>query len=305
MEKIAYLILAHNDAPHLARLIKKLNLQADFYIHIDKKTDTKPFEQLVKSSSNIYYVSETKRVDVQWGGISQIDATLSLIEEFLNQQKKVVYTYKKIVLLSGACYPIKSNEYIHSFFENNRSTNFIRATNTTTANSNKYNRAVCKYWFFNIYINNRQLKKISRAILEFLYSPFQKKNYFYNKAKKFDIYHGSQWWALNYDVIKYFYSSSFQNKMARKYFKYSLAPDEKYFHTIFFNSPHKTTNQQKGPEKFVPHTSAYANIHVIDKSLSKYFTDKDFEVLSNSDKLFVRKVNSELSSSLLDQLDLI
>ena len=37
MSRIAYIISAYKDAPHLSRLIKALDEDADFYVHIDRK----------------------------------------------------------------------------------------------------------------------------------------------------------------------------------------------------------------------------------------------------------------------------
>ncbi|HAP7932304.1 TPA: glycosyl transferase, partial [Enterococcus faecium] len=41
--KICYLILAYNDIGNLKRLVNRLNENAVFIIHIDKKTDIEPF----------------------------------------------------------------------------------------------------------------------------------------------------------------------------------------------------------------------------------------------------------------------
>ena len=35
MSRIAYIISAYKDAPHLARLVAALDDRADFYVHID------------------------------------------------------------------------------------------------------------------------------------------------------------------------------------------------------------------------------------------------------------------------------
>ena len=47
---IAYLISAHTDAPQLKRLIEALHSDAEFFIHIDSKSDLSAFtEQIVLS----------------------------------------------------------------------------------------------------------------------------------------------------------------------------------------------------------------------------------------------------------------
>ena len=43
MSRIAYIISAYKDAPHLARLVAALDDRADFYVHIDLNADIHPF----------------------------------------------------------------------------------------------------------------------------------------------------------------------------------------------------------------------------------------------------------------------
>ena len=45
MSRIAYIISAYKDAPHLARLVAALDDRADFYVHIDLNADIHPFEE--------------------------------------------------------------------------------------------------------------------------------------------------------------------------------------------------------------------------------------------------------------------
>lgn len=60
--KIAYLIMAHTDAPQLGRLLSALSVGAttDFYIHIDRKSDRAAFENSVPEVK-----SEIKFIDNQ------------------------------------------------------------------------------------------------------------------------------------------------------------------------------------------------------------------------------------------------
>ena len=45
---IGYIITAYTDPSHLNRLIRSLNYNAKFFIHIDRKVDIEPFKRLVK-----------------------------------------------------------------------------------------------------------------------------------------------------------------------------------------------------------------------------------------------------------------
>ncbi len=61
----AFLIMAHDDYDLLEKLVKMIdNIQADIYIHIDKKSKELP--KLDNKYSNIYFI---KRIRINWGGI--------------------------------------------------------------------------------------------------------------------------------------------------------------------------------------------------------------------------------------------
>jgi hypothetical protein len=303
-DKIAYLIIAHNDPDNFKRLIRKLNYHADFFVHIDRRADIDSFKSSLENFDNVYFVDDYLRIPVNWGSISQVEVTLLLIRIVLQTSVHTKRRYLKCVLLSGACYPIKDSKFIYNYFSRNSEHNFIRAMNISSANVRKYNYCIENYLFYNFTIfHNRQLTRVVRGILNFIFRITKKKNYITASSKKIEVYHGSQWWALNQEVIQEIESISQEKHLYLDYFKYSLASDEKYFHTIFFNSNFKDTNYFKGPEPFYPETRAFANLHVIHESLQKWYTIEDLDNLKESPMLFVRKVSTKYSSSLLDELD--
>lgn len=304
--KIAYLIQAHSDPGNLLRLINALDDTNDFFIHIDKKSDITPFYQLLKEKNNVFFLEGQKRIKVYWGGFSQVEATLNLIEECLIQNDINDEDYLKVIFISGSDYPIKSAAEFKKYLVNLKEVNFIRGMNITEANTKKYNYCLCNYLFFDFFLINKIVTRYSRKILNILGSTiFKKPNYVLdNGEKKIDIFHGSSWWGLNIDVIKYIHKYSKDNNTLKKYFRYSLASDEKYFHTIFFNSGFSKTNIYSGVEPYIPTTSAFANLHIIDTSLSKWFDEKDFNTIKSSDKFFVRKVSTQKSQKLLDLIDI-
>lgn len=302
-KKIAYLIAAHSDPEHLERLIGVLDNAADFFIHIDKKQQIEPFIKRI-NKPNVYFLTEQDRIKVYWGGFSQVQATLNLLRKCLEINDGNQSAYKKVVFMSGADYPIKSNDYIHHFFEQHNAINFIRGMNITKANTKKYNYCVCNYLFFDFFIYTSSLTRVVRKAMNLAGNLKKKPNYVTNnEGDKRDIFHGSSWWALNIDVIRYILRYTVKHNMINKYFRYSLASDEKFFHTIFFNSEFSKSNLYGGEEPYVPFTSAFANIHIIDPSLTKWFDLSDFDMIKNADQLFVRKVSSLYSKGLLDRID--
>jgi len=303
-KKIAYLIAAHNDPEHLERLINALDDAADFFIHIDKKQQIEPFLKRI-DKLNVFFLEDQDRIKVYWGGFSQVRATLNLLRKCLETNDGNQLEYKKVVFMSGADYPIKSNDYIHHFFEEHKAINFMRGMNITKANTKKYNYCICDYLFFDFFIYTPSLTRVVRKAMNLLGNLLKKKpNYVVNnEGDKLDIFHGSSWWALNIDVIRYIQSYTTKHKRISKYFRFSLASDEKFFHTIFLNSEFSNSNLYGGEEPYVPLTSAFANIHIIDPSLTKWFDLNDFDKIKDANQLFVRKVSSRYSKDLLDKID--
>ena len=60
--KVSYLVLVHQKPFQLERLVCALmHPDVDFYIHVDKKADIKPFQQVL-SGDRIHFISERVRV---------------------------------------------------------------------------------------------------------------------------------------------------------------------------------------------------------------------------------------------------
>lgn len=306
LRKIAYLIQAHADPENLKRLINALDDHDDFFIHIDKKSNIEPFFQLLQERNNVFFIDGSDRIKVYWGGFSQVRATLNLIEKCLIQNKINDSDYLKVILISGADYPIKSKQELKDYLVDFKEVNFIRGMNVTEANTKKYNYCLRNYLFFDFFLINQKITRVFRKIINILGSSlFKKANYvLVNNGNKMNVFHGSSWWALNTDVVEYIHAYSKNNDNLKKYFRYSLASDEKYFHTIFFNSDFSKTNIYKGSEPYIPATYAFSNLHIIDPSLSKWFDERDLKSIKESDRFFVRKVSTKNSKTLLDLIDL-
>ena len=100
--KHAYLIMAHNNFEILKKIIVLLdNEKNDIFIHIDKKVkniDIRQFEKIAKKSKVKVL---NNRIDIHWGGYSQIECELLLLKESINGE----YSYYH--LISGVDLPLK------------------------------------------------------------------------------------------------------------------------------------------------------------------------------------------------------
>lgn len=101
--KTAALIQAHHRPDLMERLLDRLSGELwARYVHIDAKSDIGIFSPLFGKADFLH-----DRVAVYWGGFSQVEATLRLIEAAL-ANPEVTHLY----LMSGQDYPLRSDEEI-------------------------------------------------------------------------------------------------------------------------------------------------------------------------------------------------
>lgn len=292
--KIAYLISAHTDPIQLKRLITALNIEnvTSFFIHIDKKVNINTFIDFI-SGDNIFFIPN--RIKTNWGAFSQCKYQIALIEACLNSPLK----FDRIFFLSGLDYPLWSNTRIINFLSLNKENEFIMGMNLTNCNyPPKMQTRVKLYHFRDIPTNNRFLKRaIYGGLRELLkMTGFTKNNFISCNNTKLDVYCGSSWWCISNKCLNYVYQTIQTNKAITHYFKTCLAPDELLIQTIVFNS--------KFAEKALLYRGEYPGLvgltplHYIEytNKIATY-TEKDFEKLIASDKMFCRNYKQEYQTS--------
>ncbi|MEJ7683891.1 MAG: beta-1,6-N-acetylglucosaminyltransferase [Segetibacter sp.] len=115
-------------------------------------------------------------------------------------------------------------------------------------------------------------------------------------------YFGSQWWAITPDCAKYILDFLKENPKYYIQSKFTFAPDEHFFHTIIGNSSYK--EKSDGAHKYIGMgTWRMANFHLIAPSLTKWYSINDWNKISSSGNLFVRKLNSTVSKDLIQLID--
>ena len=129
-DKHAYLIMAHHRLDVLEKLVTALDdIRNDIYIHIDAKCK-EDYSNIKTKYSKLYFLD---RNDINWGGPTQIICELNLIKAAVSNQN-----YKYLHLLTGVTYPIKSQDYIHDFFNKNSGKEFIGFSNSNCDERVKY-----------------------------------------------------------------------------------------------------------------------------------------------------------------------
>lgn len=270
--KHAYLIIAHTDFKLLENLISLLDYpDNDIFVHLDKKIDYNI--KYNPQHSNIYLVPDNKRVDVKWGEDSQIHSELALY-----RLAKETGKYDYYHLMSGVDMPLKTQKYIHNFFERNMGTEFIGLMQNAW-------RTETKLMYYHFFISRPTHKNI-RHWLHVGIVAIQKILHLKRKRMGWSILaKGANWSSLTSDAVNYILD---RELMIRKRFKHTMACDEVYKQTILINSPFA--------EKFYSKTDEYKGcLRKVDwKRGNPYVWQlKDYDELINSEMLFARKFSSK------------
>jgi flavorubredoxin len=107
MAKITFIILAHENADHvadLANLLTEWDPHANAVIHYDLNAPAKQFERLkgrVADSKKIFLVKD--RLKCGWGNFSLVDAVVRALRVIRREKLNP----DRVMLISGACMPLR------------------------------------------------------------------------------------------------------------------------------------------------------------------------------------------------------
>ena len=275
--RLSHLILAHINPSQLKRLISAIsNVNADIYIHVDKKANLNEFISL-SSIPNVFFIKQ--RCKITWGAFSMVEATLSSMQQILDTN----IPYSHINLLSGQDYPLKNSQYITDFFIANQGVSYMKYLCLTE----QWKEALPR------------LKKYDFSNYNF---PFKYRlEFFVNKIfpnKKIPAqlrpYGLSQWLSITPLHAKYVIEYLKINKKVKKFFFFTWGADEIIFQTILLNSLHR--------DEIVNNY-----LRFIKFKMGAYRPDvlniKDVEQILKSNKFYARKFDEHLNVEVLDYID--
>ena len=283
--KIAYLIQAHKNFKQLQALISCLvqDKKHQCFIHIDKKSEVlyTKFIQMYSNHSNVHII-ET-RVTVNWSGLSQVKATLSLMKRV--QESNI--NFNRIHLMSGEDFPYKSPKDIILFLQENRDKEFIEFKDI-----DKYHWRIMYYNFFTENPKNRNIlirliQRFSRDIQRL----FPKRK----KLQGLHLYKGSQWFNISIEAMKYILQFIDATPNFLKQFSYTSCADEHFFQIILLNSTFKS--------KVINHNLYYTEWSS-DNASPNYLSLKNIgEIKKDKSILFIRKISENTTLTLLQDYE--
>lgn len=262
---------------------------------LDKKADDCVYREIKEYTKKMKNVVFSPRISVDWARFSLIEAPLLLMRLALS------YQVKYFSLISGDDILISSNQEMHSFLDKSyeKKYEFIGVNRDTNKYSlaNPYLRLCIDYpeFFYDRY--NGNLHKLKKLISFLFLYVFSRKNIGHLPT----LYKGCNWFTISDKAIKYIFRYIDKNPYYIDAFKGSYCGDEVFFQTILFNSKFKESiyhidGQLKDCEmalRFIDWESG--------PDFPKIFREENFHEIKESNMLFARKVQSDISIELIKE----
>lgn len=286
--KHAYLILAHNNFQILEKLIRLLDdPRNDIYIHVNKKArkfNPDYFKQIPKQSNLIFI----DRLKLDWGAYSQIKAELALMKA------AVTKGYDYYHYISGVDLPLKSQDYIHDFFDRNEGKEFVHFDRKE--NFRRYEDRIKYYHLFQCRPSTKPGRMFYRIFHEVTIG-FQKLlGVDRLKGQKAEFWLGADWFSITDALARYILT---QESFVDKTFRYTRIGDEIFIQTIIYNSDFRDKLYDKNFDN--NYMACLRNIDWM-RGTPYVWKSKNFEELMNSGFLFARKFDSGYDSDIVNRI---
>lgn len=269
---IAYLILAHENPVQYHLLVDQLlkDTDAAVFVHVDKRSSLKDFQH---DSERVTILN--RRIDIKWGGISMVNATL----ELLKTARKGNYDY--YCLLSGRDHPLRSpldfNKYLRSIYPKGLLDGASVVERWTERGLDRV-----KYFFIYRFKNRKVEIWQSRVVRKW------GRRLGINRKFFSDMYPccGSQWWTLSLPLVDYVFDYLQLHPKYFNFYAWAGMPDEQFFHTLLINKKQKLLVNQSQTlvvwEDGFPHTFTLSEVGILQCDKEHFF----FRKYSDQDSLF-------------------
>jgi hypothetical protein len=295
--KIAYIILAYKNPDQLSRLVRKLtHKDAAFYIHIDKKSNFSGFKNVLNQLAIASRIILLPRQVIYWGGFGTIKAILQGLNSALKEGN-----FNRIVLLSGQDYPIKSNNFIFNFFENNSHKNFIPFFKLPSDIWSDGGLNRIENYHFRLLGRKLTYPPLGKPIHSYSKIFYYLLKFRYSKPRIFpeglQPYGGFSGWKITDKAAKEILSFLDKRPDYLKFHKHSSCVDEIFFQTILLNS-----KDENLLNSLINNDLTYIK-WLRGSPHPEILNAKDFEDLRKSGGLFARKFDTQVDSNILDMID--
>ncbi|WP_157770179.1 beta-1,6-N-acetylglucosaminyltransferase [Ruegeria marisrubri] len=221
--RIAFLIAAHDRPAHLHRLLGALaHPSTGVFLHIDAKSDLA--SPNLAAFPNMTLCSPA--ISVHWGGISQVQATLALMEQAVSDPG-----FSHFVFISGSDYPLRPIGEIVEFFADNPDTVFMNAERMPV-----WHKPLPWIEYHHPQPTDPPLQRAWRRFARRALKPLARRDY--AAALKGRVpYGGTCWWALPRSAVEFLLETIDQEPDLLEFFRNTHCPDETLLPTLMMNGP--------------------------------------------------------------------
>lgn len=264
--KVAILIQSHKPLDYWFRLAND-NPNVLFIIHLDKKVDKSVIIKDFHLTENIIFLPDELRVDVKWGGFSQVKATLNLFKFALSQT-----TVEYFHFVSGEDIILSPNSNIEKHLVWNDDSIFMDCIHSQT---HQY-----RVRFYAPHVEKSWQRKIIGKCFTFVLKildriiPSNKKYYF-----------GSQWFSIRRNELKIIIDPITVNDIM--FFEHKLCPDEHFFQYLLVKNNLLSKVSTVGNNRYIVFDKNYNN-----GNNPKYLSVDELKKIGQ-DYWFARKVDLE------------
>ena len=252
----------------------------DIFIHMDSKNQSYNEDEITRyvGNSNVYH---TQRTSVTWGGYSQINSELLLIKKAVNTGK-----YQHYHLLSGADLPIKTQDEIVRFFEENEGKEFIRFEKADFVYTDR-----TQYFYPFQEIAGRTKSRRWRLIYRM--SLFIQKSIGIKRNQDISFQKGTNWFSITDSLARYVAG---KEEWIKSVFQYTFCCDEVFLQTIVFNSDFRNHLFHSGFDN-----DLHAIMRLIDwkRGFPYIFKQCDWSEIKESEMMFARKFDENVDREII------
>lgn len=275
--KQVFLICAHKDMDQLNALVEALR-DPDFtvYVHLDSKSGLDP-AALHPAARRV-----APRIDVRWGGFSQVEATLVSLRQILREQPD----FDKVIFLSAQDFPLLPNALLKRELARLQDRELME---TAPIRPGGWNVGF-RYQFFYREGGGR-MERLACALANRLLRLSGRRR---SMPDGFVPHGGASWWALSRGCLAEVLRLLDAHPRLMRFMRTVQCPDEMLFQTLVMGSPFAGRVLSDNYRYVQWPEQGARNPKVLDAG--------DFERIRASNAHFCRKLDSQASAKLLPQL---
>lgn len=275
--KQVFLIHAHKDLDQLNALVAQL-CDPDFaiYVHLDRKwqVDTTRVHPGARQIA--------PRIDVRWGGFSQVAATLASLRRILASEP----AFDKLLFLSGQDFPVLSNSGLKRELARLEGRELIEAAPIRPGGW----QVAFRYQYFYREGSSRA-QQLACALLNRMLRLAGRTR---RLPGGIEPWGGSTWWSLSRPCIAQILADAGRQRALLRFCRFVLCPDEMVFQTLVMNSPFR--------DRVLTNNFRYVQWPQGGARNPAVLTENDLERVLASNAHFCRKLDGAASAGLRAQL---